>query len=82
MLNLLKSNDTLCLDDKKTAEKGDMNISCNRSSTENRLPLVRFEGLNNIERKNKQDLEDMKNALALLYRKRQELVMCFRFNKR
>ncbi|KAL6569609.1 hypothetical protein OROMI_014123 [Orobanche minor] len=73
MLNLLKSNDTLCRDEKKTAEKGDTNISCNRSSTENRLPLVRFEGLNNIERKNKKVSQDMKNALALLYRKRQEL---------
>ncbi|KAI3444436.1 hypothetical protein Pfo_001101 [Paulownia fortunei] len=74
MADLLKSNDTLCKDGKVTADNGDMTISCNQSRiavTEN--PLLQFEALHNIEGENVLDSEDLQNALALLYRKRQEL---------
>lgn len=83
LANLLKSNDSLCTDEKITADNGDVIISCNQSgiaATEN--PLVQFEALHNIEVENVLASEDLQNALALLDRKRQELVMCFNLSRR
>ncbi|CAA0827214.1 Unknown protein [Striga hermonthica] len=73
----LKPNDTLCRDDKKTAEKGAMIV--NNSSSQNGLvgvtenPIVQLEEPYYIEMKNEKDSLDRLNALALLARKRQAL---------
>ncbi|PIN26516.1 hypothetical protein CDL12_00719 [Handroanthus impetiginosus] len=66
----VKSNDTLCKDDIADAVKG--------SSTQTGIAvmghaLVPVEPLHYIEVKNVQASDDLQNALALLYRKRQEL---------
>ncbi|KAK6137087.1 hypothetical protein DH2020_029173 [Rehmannia glutinosa] len=74
MPDLLKSNDTLCIDEKVTADNGDMTIFCNQSGiavTED--PRVQLEALHNIEEKNLLNSEDLQNAVSLLSRKRQEL---------
>ncbi|GER37913.1 T21E18.2 protein [Striga asiatica] len=72
----LKPNDTLCRDDMKTAEKGDVNNSSSQNGivavTEN--PVVQLEEPYYIEMKNEKDELDRLNALALLARKRQALL--------
>lgn len=63
-----------------TPENRDMTVLCNQSDIGvTGKAVVPFEAKNDIQVKNVPDSEDLQNALALLYRKRQELVIIFQF---
>ncbi|KAG8391928.1 hypothetical protein BUALT_Bualt01G0237900 [Buddleja alternifolia] len=77
MADPLKSNDALIFRDEKVPENNvDVNISCNQNGmagTDNQLVGFEANTNYNTEVQNVMASEELQNALALLYRKRQEL---------
>ncbi|KAK4415855.1 hypothetical protein Salat_2692900 [Sesamum alatum] len=80
MVEPLKSNDTQCRDAKVSGDKGHLTMSCNQvAATGNQLVQFEAKIAHNLDVQSSAVSEDLQNALALLYRRRQELVHEYTF---